>query len=56
MCHLLLVDSMTSCPQFLSTTSSENILPSNLLLPTNLVDPERLSESNSQELFKLLTI
>lgn len=34
-----------SCLQFASSFSGEGALPPNLLLPTNLVDPSRLSES-----------
>lgn len=34
-------------PQFSSSFSSVNNLPPNLLLPSNLVDPDRLSESEA---------
>lgn len=34
----------SSHPQFASSSASESVLPPNLLLPSNLVDPARLSE------------
>lgn len=40
----LLTDTL-SLSQLASSFSGESVLPPNLLLPTNLVDPSRLSKS-----------